>query len=322
MMNYHEFFSLNFIMSIELRHLRTLLALAETGSLSTAAERVHLTQSALSHQIKALENAFGVSLFQRKSTPLRLSAAGERLLRLARTVLPEVKAAERDLARMAQGQAGRLRIAVECHTCFDWLMPAMDAFREHWPEVELDLVSGFQRDPVPGLLTDAADLAITSELQDLPGAVFHPLFRYEILALLSKSHPLAERPYLRPEDLQDEALITYPVEEERLDVIRAFLRPAGIQPASRRTAELTVAILQLVASRRGVAALPAWAVEGYVEKGYVIAKPLGPQGLWNRLYAASTREQAELAYLRDFLDTVRTVSFAQLRGIRPLGEAA
>ncbi|MEW6612461.1 MAG: LysR family transcriptional regulator [Pseudomonadota bacterium] len=309
-------------MSIELRHLRTLLALAETGSLSTAAERVHLTQSALSHQIKALENAFGVSLFQRKSTPLRLSAAGERLLRLARTVLPEVKAAERDLARMAQGQAGRLRIAVECHTCFDWLMPAMDAFREHWPEVELDLVSGFQRDPVPGLLTDAADLAITSELQDLPGAVFHPLFRYEILALLSKSHPLAERPYLRPEDLQDETLITYPVEEERLDVIRAFLRPAGIQPASRRTAELTVAILQLVASRRGVAALPAWAVEGYVEKGYVIAKPLGPQGLWNRLYAACTREQAELAYLRDFLDTVRTVSFAQLRGIRPLGEAA
>lgn len=309
-------------MSIELRHLRTLLALAETGSLSTAAERVHLTQSALSHQIKALENAFGVSLFQRKSTPLRLSAAGERLLRLAQAVLPEVKAAERDLARMAQGQAGRLRIAVECHTCFDWLMPAMDAFREHWPEVELDLVSGFQRDPVPGLLTDAADLAITSELQDLPGVVFHPLFRYEILALLSKSHPLAERSYLRPEDLQGETLITYPVEEERLDVIRAFLRPAGIQPASRRTAELTVAILQLVASRRGVAALPAWAVEGYVEKGYVIAKPLGPQGLWNRLYAASTREQAELSYLRDFLDTVRMVSFAQLRGIRPLGEAA
>lgn len=305
-------------MPLELRHLRTLQALAETGSLSAAAERVHLTQSALSHQIKALEDEFGLPLFQRKTTPLRLSGAGQRLVRLAQEILPLVKGAERDLARMAQGTAGRLRIAVECHTCFDWLMPSMDLFRDNWPEVELDLVSGFQSDPIPGLLTDSADLAIVSERQALPGVVFHPLFRYEMLGLVSKQHVLAQKAFLEPADFAGQTLIVYPVEEERLDVIRAFLRPAGVKPAQRRSAELTVAILQLVASKRGLAALPAWAVDSYVEKGYVAARPLGPHGLWSDLYAATTEEQAALGYMQDFLDTVRAISFQQLPGIRPI----
>ncbi|MEK8089367.1 LysR family transcriptional regulator [Thermithiobacillus plumbiphilus] len=307
-------------MPLELRHLRTLIALAETGSLSAAAERVHLTQSALSHQIKSIEDEYGLRLFQRKSSPLRLSAAGQRLLDLAREVLPLVRSAERDLARLNQGQAGRLRIAVECHTCFDWLMPAMDAFRENWPEVELDLVSGFHSDPLPRLLDDSADLAISSEAAQIPGLCFHPLFRYEVLGLMARGHRLAEKPWLEATDFRDETLISYPVPDERLDLFRGLLHPAGVLPAGRRTTELTVAILQLVASRRGLAALPAWAVAGYVEKGYVQARRLGPQGLWSQLYAASHEEQADLAYVQDFVETVRAQSFAQLSGIRPLGE--
>ncbi len=136
---------------IELRHLKTLLALEETGSVSLAAKRVFLTQSALSHQIRALENYYETPLFERKSTPLRFTPAGMRLLQLERELLPQVAAAERDLVRIIEGEAGELRLAVECHTCFDWLMPAMGEFRPLWPQVELDIVSGFQADPV-GLL--------------------------------------------------------------------------------------------------------------------------------------------------------------------------
>ncbi|MBR6877030.1 MAG: LysR family transcriptional regulator, partial [Neisseriaceae bacterium] len=133
---------------LELRHLRTLLALEETGSVSAAAQRVFLTQSALSHQIRALENYFDTPLFERKSNPLRFTPVGERLLKLGRELLPQVAAAERDLMQIIQGEAGELRLAVECHTCFDWLMPAMGVFRPQWPNVELDIVSGFQADPV------------------------------------------------------------------------------------------------------------------------------------------------------------------------------
>jgi LysR family transcriptional regulator for metE and metH len=304
---------------LELRHLQTLLALVETGTLSRAATRVHLTQSAISHQIKQLEAHYGVGLFERKTRPLRLSPAGQRLHSLAESVLRRVAEAERDIARIAQGEAGRLRIAVECHTCFDWLMPSMDAFREHWPEIELDLVSGFHADPLALLAEDKADLVVISEPQQRRGVALHPLFRFEIVGLVSRQHPYAAKAFLEPEDFAGETLISYPVPDDMLDIVRKVLRPKGIEPR-RRTTELTVAILQLVASRRGIAALPNWSVQSYLERDYVLARPIGRKGLWSGLHAATAEATAAAAYIRDFLGTVRSTSFRSLRGLLPLGE--
>lgn len=305
---------------LELRHLRTLMALAESGNVSVAAGRVHLTQSALSHQIKALEDHYGTRLFERKSVPLRLTPPGQRLLVLARQTLALVQEAERDVAKLIEGEAGRLRIAVECHTCFDWLMPAMDTFRNHWPEVELDLVSGFHSDPLGLLDEDRADLVILSENRAQRGISFHPLFRFEIIGIVGKAHPYARKTFLEAKDFAPETLITYPVPEEMIDLIRLVLTPAGVQP-QRRTAELTVAILQLVASRRGIAALPGWSVESYLSRNYVIGKRIGEQGLWSNLYAATRDSMARLSYMQDFLDTVKQTSFGSLEGIVPLTAA-
>ncbi len=304
---------------IELRHCHTLIALAETGNLSKAAKRVHLSQPAASHQVRALESHYGVEVFERKSDPLRLTAAGRLLVELAYDVARRVRDGDRDLARIAQGQAGRLRIAVECHSCFDWLMPSMDAFREHWPQVELDLVSGFHADPV-GLLShaaDQADLVIVSHAQKRDGVAFHPLFGYEMLALLGKHHPLTRKPYLTARDFKDETLVTYPIPDDRLDLVRDVLLPAKVNPV-RRTTMLTVAILQLVASGRGVAALPGWTIQSYLDRKYVVPKPVGKHGLHSRLYAATTTEAASLAYMQEFLRIVREISFATLKGIEAL----
>ncbi|WP_374421817.1 LysR family transcriptional regulator [Chromobacterium sp.] len=303
---------------LEVRHLRTLLALAETGSVSLAASRLFLTQSALSHQLKQLEQGYGMSLFERKTQPLRFTAAGERLLTLAHDLNARVAAAERDLARLRQGEAGELRVAVECHTCFDWLMPAMDAFRQHWPGVELDIVSGFHTDPVSLLLSHRADLAIVSEAETQAGVDFQPLFAYEMVGIVARDHPLAHKRCWLAEDFADETLIHYPVPDEMLDLVRKVLRPAGINPA-RRSSELTIAIIQLVASRRGVAALPYWAVKPYLERGYVVARPIGERGLSSELYAAVRSDDGGLAYMQDFLATVREQSFATLPGLTPLG---
>ena len=182
---------------------------------------------------------------------------------VADAVLPQVEGAERDIARLVPGQGGRMRIALECHTCSDWLMPAMDAFRTRWPEVELDIVSGFHADPVGLLHQGRADVAIVSEVDaDEAGVDYHALFGFEIRALLANTHPLVAKPHLVAQDFADQTIITYPVPDEMLDLIRQVLEPAGVRPP-RRTTELTVAMLQLVASGRGVAALPLWAVQGY-----------------------------------------------------------
>ncbi|GAB6068095.1 transcriptional regulator MetR [Methylothermus subterraneus] len=298
-------------MHLELKHLRALSLLHQTGSLAAAAARLHLTQSALSHQLKALEEALGVALVRRGARPLRFTPAGQRLLALAEQVLPQVLAAERDLLRLRQGQAGRLYIVVECHSCFEWLLPTLDAYREAWPEVELDLVLGYSFEPLPALLRGDVDLVITSDPQALAGVAYEPLFAFEVLLAMAKDHPLAAKRWIAPEDLRDQVLITYPVERERLDVFCKFLDPAGVQPAGHRTCALTAVMLQLVASRRGVCALPDWALAEYLARAYVAARPLGPEPVKGTLYAALRQAESDLAYCRQFLEMARERSPAQ-----------
>lgn len=268
-----------------------IFASSETGNLSRAAQRLHLSQPALSHQIKLWEDQLGAGLFERKSQPLKLSPIGQRLLEAAYDTDRMLRQAERDVFRILEGVSGQLRMAVECHPCFHWLMPAMDEFREGWPDVEMDLVSGLHADPVGLLLEERGDLVIVSRATPRAGVTYHPLFKYEVLALMAHGHPLAAKACLQARDFARETLVTYPIPDERIDVIREVLKPAGIEP-TRRTTELTVAILQLVASMRGIAAMPGWAVQPYLDRDYVASRPIRKSGLFANLYAATTREAA------------------------------
>lgn len=298
---------------LELRHLRSLVAIADAGKLATAAERVHLSQSALSHQIRALEDHHGLALFERTRQGLQFTPAGERLLTLARSVLAEVSAAERDLQRMKGETTGELRIALECHTCFDWLMPVMHAFRQRWPEVEVDLVAGFHAEPLALLKEGRADLVIGSAPKSARAWQVSPLFKFEMMAVVANDHPLRHKRFVTARDLADETLITYPVPDARIDLVREVLAPAKVNPA-RRTAELTVAIVQLVASRRGVAALPSWGLQSYLEHDYVQAVRIGPKGLWSELHAICPKAQASRPYMQDMAQIIRQ-QCAQLPGI-------
>ncbi|ANF56962.1 LysR family transcriptional regulator [Halotalea alkalilenta] len=302
---------------LELRHLRTLIALRDSGSLVEAAERVHLTQSALSHQLKELENRLGDALFVRKTRPVQFTPCGQRLLALAEQVLPQVRIAERDVARLAARRDARLHMAIECHSCFQWLMPTIDAFRHVAADVEIDILGGNVFEPLNGLVREQLDLVITADPQALPGIHYQPLFRYQSLLAVAPDHPFAGREWIEPEELRDQTLIIYPVEHTRLDVFTRFLTPAGVYPQEVRSAELTMMMMQLVASGRGVCALPNWALTEYLERDYVNAVRLGEQGVWGTLYAAIRGEQRELGWMQAFLDTAKRTSFEVLDGIEP-----
>lgn len=290
---------------IEIKHLRTLQALAETGSVSAAAEKLHLTQSALSHQIKQLEQQLGFRLFQRKSNPLTFTPAGQILLNTAREVLPRLQQAEAMLRGLATGEQGRLYVGVECHTCFEWLMPVVRDFQQVWPGVDLDIIPSLTQSALTLLGENKCDLVITSDPVPTPAVVFEELFRYEQVLVLNAGHPLTERPWITPEDLRDQTLICYPVAEERLDVFRNFLTPAGVRPAALRFSELTLMMLSLVDSGRGVCVLPRWLLETVPEYDHLPRRRLGEDGLWSRLYAAMPQQQAQLPPVRDFIQRIR-----------------
>ncbi len=300
---------------VELRHLRTLVALRDTGSLVEAAERVFLTQSALSHQLKDLENRLDCPLFIRKTRPVRFTAAGARLLQLADEALPATYAAEQDIQALAGGETGRLFMAIECHSCFEWLLPALNAYREGWPDVELDIASGFHFAALPALARGDLDLVITADPVPDDNYHYEPLFSYEALVAIANDHPLVAKEWLDPEDFRAETLITYPVDRDRQNVFTDFLVPAGVEPASVRTAELTTMMIQLVASARGVCCLPNWALHEYMEKSYVQTRSLGEEGLWPTLYAAVRADQAQSSFVQGFFETAREISFGHLHGI-------
>ena len=302
---------------LELKHLRSLVAIRETGSLVEASQQVHLTQSALSHQLKELEDRLGTPVVVRKSKPLKFTRAGECLLVLADQVLPLVANCEKEISQLFEGGIDRLHMAIECHSCFDWLMPTLDDFRERFPHVELDLLAGFNFAPLPALAKGELDLVITSDPQALPDVEYIPLFRYESMLCLGKDHPLAKQDIITPEDLQHETLISYPVEKDRLDIFKYFLTPAGIQPSNHRTCELTIMMVQLIASNRGIAALPNWAIQEYLEKGYIVAKALGPNGVWATLFAAVRKQTGEKDYMSAFLKAAKEISLATLSGVLP-----
>lgn len=300
---------------VELRHLRTLVALRDTGSLVEAAERVYLTQSALSHQLKDLETRLGCGLFIRKTRPVRFTTAGQRLLKLADEVLPLVAGTELDLARLAGGESGRIFMAIECHSCFEWLLPAINEYREHWSDVELDIASGFHFEPLPALARGDLDLVVTADPVEDLGLHYVPLFSYEAQLALARDHVLAQKPWVEPEDLANEILITYPVDRSRLDVFTAFLQPAGVEPLRVRTAELTTMMIQLVASGRGVCCLPNWALHEYRARDFVVVKSLGEEGIWPTLYAAVRADQQDAPFMAGFIEVAKRTCFANLVGI-------
>ena len=302
-------------MHLELRHLRTIRAVHQAGGLARAADLLNMTQSALSHQVKGLEDQVGAELFVRRSKPLKLSAAGLRLLRLAEKVLPEVAATEDEFRALHEGKAGRLHIAMECHACFDWLIPVLEDFRKIWPEVDVDIRAGLSFDALPALARETVDLVISSDPEDLAGVQFLPLFDYSPTLIAARSHPFAAKPYVTAADLADQTLITYPMDRARLDVFKDLLTPAGVEPAHLRQVELTAVILMLVASGRGVDVLPDWVVrEGGPSADELIKKPLTEHGVTRRMYAAVRSDDAQKPFMSHFVRLARTEAVKLQRG--------
>jgi len=291
-------------MLLEIRHLRSLQAIDDTGSLARAAEQLNLTQSALSHQIKALENYYEAPLFLRSTKPLRLTPAGQHLITLAKRVLPEIDAADRQLRRVAEGSRGRLFIAIECHACFEWLIPVLDRYRQQWPEVEIDIRAGLSFEPISALQKGVVDLVISSDPRPYKDLSFLPLFDYQALLALAIDHPLTAKEYIVPADLADQTLITYPVERKRLDVFSRFLQPDNVEPAAVRQAELTAIILLWVTTLKGVAVLPDWVLRESASH-QVTTRPLGEIGLHGTLYAAVRQTESDAAYVQGFITLAR-----------------
>jgi LysR family transcriptional regulator for metE and metH len=290
---------------IERIHLSLIREVDRRGSLTAAADVLCLTQSALSHTVKKLEQQLGTPVWTREGRSLRLTQAGRYLLALSERVLPQLEHAERLMREYASGERGTLRIGMECHPCYQWLLKVVDPYLAAWPEVDVDVKQRFQFGGLKALHGYEIDLLVTPDPLFKPGLNFVPVFDYEQVLVVAASHPLAGRTYAEPADLSNDVLITYPVDLERIDIYHQFFLPAGCAPRQRKTIETTDIMLQMVASGRGVAALPRWLVDEYAGRMAVAPVRLGPEGVFKQIFLGTREVDAGTAYLDAFIEIAR-----------------
>jgi LysR family transcriptional regulator for metE and metH len=292
--------------TIERVHLEIVREIDRHGTVTAAAEALYVTQPALSHSIRKLEESLGLSIWNREGRSLRLTQGGEHLLSVANRLLPQLERAEQQLQRFAQGERGTLRIGMECHPCYQWLLKIAAPFLKAWPDVDLDVIQKFQFGGIDALYGHDIDVLVTPDPLKKQGLLFVPVFDYEQVLVVGKDHPLRRAKHVEPEQLADETLITYPVSIDRLDVFSRFLTPAGISPKRHKWIETTDIILQMVACGRGVAALPRWLVKEQQSRFDLFPVRLGKKGVDKRIFLGLRKKDSEIDYMKAFVNMARS----------------
>lgn len=287
---------------LERIHLNIVQQVEKQGSLTAAAGVLNVTQSALSHSMKKLEQQLGTDVWLREGRSLRLTQAGQYLLAVANRVLPQFDLAEERLSQFAQGERGTLRIGMECHPCYQWLLKVVSPYLTAWPDVEVDVKQKFQFGGIGALFGYEIDLLVTPDPLYKPGLDYESVFDYEQVLVVAKDHSLASASYVKPQQLTSEVLISYPVDIERLDIYNQFLLPAGVTPKRHKTIETTDIMVQMVASRRGVAALPRWLVDEYAVRMGVVPLRLGPHGIAKQIFLGTREADTNIDYVRAFIE--------------------
>ena len=286
---------------IERSHLSILREIERNGSLTAAADSLHLTQSALTHSIKKLEQRTGATLWSKEGRAIRLTQAGSYLLTVANRLLPQLEYADQVIERFAKGEKGVIRIGMECHPCYQWLLKVVTPFIERYPEVDIDVKQQFQFGGMKALLNYDIDVLVTPDPVHQTGITFTPVLDYQQVLVVSKNHSLAGKAQVEPKDLAGEVLYSYPVDIDRLDIYSQFLNPAQCKPKKHKSIEATDIMIQLVAAGRGVAALPHWLVNEYAEKMAIQSIRLGKAGISKSIYLGLRNDDQGVDYLQAFI---------------------
>jgi LysR family transcriptional regulator, regulator for metE and metH len=305
-------------LDLEIRHLRLVAGIADAGSVTKAAAGLNLTQSALSHQLRDIEARFNTPLFLRVGKRMVLTAAGRRVLDSARRVLAELDAAEADIRRLAQGRDGVIRVATECNTGYHWLPPLLRVFNRKHPRVTVNVMPDTTDKPLQALLDGRLDVAILTSTVSDRRLRLRPLFNDEMVAVVSRTHPLARQPWVSPRDLAAQHLLLYSSSPEESFLLQRVLAPAGLVPAQVSFIMLTEAMIEMARAGLGVGILPRWSVQPAIASRAVTALAITRGGVGRRWTAATLKAQVEPPWLTDFIDLIATRAIpARVAGQQP-----
>ncbi|MBO0857300.1 MAG: LysR family transcriptional regulator [Chloracidobacterium sp.] len=265
------------------------VTIADEGTLTAAARRLHLSQSALSHRLKDLEERIGSALFVRQPRRMAPTAVGEELIQRGTLIQLEFRQLELDLAAMAQGGAQVIRLGTQCYTSYHWLPSLVRRHSDLAQRVRLRIVPEVTQRVEDALIRGEIDFAILSkEGQDDRLHYWH-LLHDEIVLIVAKDHPLSGRSRIMPEDLRGESLLIHSTPDGRHVVVDGLLASHGVRPQEVIRLQLTEAILEMAAAGMGVAAAARWMISSAARARGLSLIPFGPQPVMRQWRCAALR---------------------------------
>lgn len=296
------FSPLSYFYNMEIRHLRLVKAIVEEGSITKAIDKLHLTQSALSHQLKEAEYQLGTKIFDRTNKKMVLTKAGEKLYQTAYEVLDKLSETESQIRQMVHGEFGEIRISTECYSGYRWLPSLMKQFHSLYPNIELKIVMEATHYPIQKLLNNEIDIAITSDPEKNKKLEYIELFQDEMLVLVPEGHEWENRKFVTAEDFAGENLIIHSLPLETVTVHQCVLKPAGVSPKKIVVVPLTEAAVEMVKADMGVMVMARWALRPYMQHHGLKAIKIGKGGLRRKHFLAVLRQGNRPAYFTHFLE--------------------
>ena len=289
---------------LDSRHLRLVAEIARAGSVTRAADRLNVTQSAVSHQLRDIEERLGTPLFIRSGRRMLLTPAGTHLVDTADRVLGEIARAEAAVGRLARNQAGEFRICTQCHTGYHWIPPLLDVLRRRFPDVEVRIAAEHTMRAIVALLEAKLDLAIVNRDPKDKRIRVRPLFEDEHAAIVAPSHPWARRAFVSPQELANERLFLYSRSLDDSHLVQHVMRPAGVEPRHVTFLQLTEAIVEMVKAGLGISVLPTWSIMPALSAGTVRAIRITRSGVYRQWHAATLAGAPDSPFAEHFIQVL------------------
>lgn len=296
----------NRLLNMEIRHLRLVKAIVEEGSITKAIDKLHLTQSALSHQLKEAEYQLGTKLFLRQNKKLILTPVGEKVYETANMVLDKLSDTEKEIKQIIFGEIGEIRISTECYSSYHWLPSVLKQFHLLYPNIELKIVMEATHYPLQKLQENVIDIAITSDPIKDDTIRYLELFQDEMVMVVSENHPWTSKKYVVAEDFIHEHLFIHSLPLETVSVHQFLLAPANVNPKKITPLPLTEASLEMVKADMGVMAMAKWAVQPYLKNNPIQLVKISKNGLKRKHFIAVMNDRQQPAYFRHFIEFLQT----------------
>lgn len=283
-------------MNIALHHFSLVSTIVQEGTLTKAAEKLHLTQSALSHQLKELEKELDIPVFNRQGKKLLLTNEGERFLKSAQKILSELTMLESDMQHFKAGETGTLKIITQCYTAYHWLPGIIKNYKQVSPGIDIHIVSAATYLPLEYLVRGELDIAIIRNRMNNPAIHYEPLFEDQLFVIVSNDHPLARKRSIKISDFEDEELFFAYNDPAtgNIPMIENLLKHNQVKPKHIHRIHYTDAIIELVSANLGISVLADWIVQPYLETKNIRAIKMPPEVAKRTWYAATCRQSTAI----------------------------